>query len=122
MIYTKEQAQAEFKACFLDNPFFSEAVSYTASGQAAKSIKAVISRRNIKQTGLSNYGGPGSQIARYDREIVISTDATDGIAAVTEKGDKVGIPLDIGDAANVVFHVAAIIRQDLATWRLGLSR
>jgi hypothetical protein len=113
--------QEEFKSTFLDDTDFSESVSYTVSGAAAKTINAVVFRKGIKQFGQRGDGQANSYQSIYDVEITISKNATDGIAAVTVNADKVSVPLNVGGTA-VVWVVAGIVFQDLAIWKLGLRK
>jgi hypothetical protein len=112
--------QSEFKSAFLDDDFFSEGVTYTPFGAASRVVRAIVHRRRPAARGQRNDGAAGSSQIIYDVEIEISRNATDGVATITPKSDTVVLPLNLGEAVST-FRVSAIVAQDAAAWKLGLS-
>ncbi len=107
--------QAEFIDQFLnaDNPF-RESVVYTASGAASKTIYGIVNRSGIKKTS-----GADKTPSTWDYELLISHDATDGIATVTKGMDVVAISSPEVGGTNI-FVVAGIISRTGMCWHLGL--
>jgi len=108
--------QAEFIRVQLSsaNPF-REAVTYTPTGVTAKSIYAVVRRGGIKSASSKSDRMPSI----YEYEMLISTDATEGVATVTAMKDKVSMTLKETGATNT-FTVAGVIGYTKAAWHLGL--
>lgn len=121
MTSTWPALQEEFDEVFLQDDFFSEDISYTASGEAAKTIKAIVYRKNAVSSSNRNDGLADNSKLIYDVMIAISRDADDGIEDVTTREDTASFPLDLGDA-NQSWRVTQIVRQDPAVWYLGLSK
>jgi hypothetical protein len=99
---------------------FQEDVIYTPSGGAAKTIKAVVLRGNAVETQQRAGGSTPLANRVYDLQILISTDATTGIAQVTPREDKVSVAQRLGEAAKV-FLVQGVVVSDEGAWRLGLG-
>jgi len=116
---SEERLQDEFKTMFLDDADFSETVSYTATGAAAKSIKAVVYRKGYLSYRQSKTFNNTSM--KYNLEMKISRNATDGIAAITEKSDSVSLPEEIGGTAST-WRILGIISSDGGCWHLGIGR
>ena len=110
--------QNDMDAIFLSSGF-EETVTYTPVGEAPRDIPAIVTRRNVRQATGST-GQMQTAQRQYDIEIQISTSATNGVAIVTSKADKVVLPKRFGDTAQS-FIVAAVIENDAGCWRLGLG-
>ena len=55
-----------------------------------------------------------------DLSIHISTDATEGVAVVTKKRDKVLLKKKPTDTTNSEYRVGSIIQSDEGAWLLGI--
>ena len=108
----------------MDNIFlasgFEEDITYTPSGGTAKTISAIVYRQGAKESS-TNRRLTNAQNRTYDIEIDISTDATNGIADVTIREDKVALYREIGDSTTTTFMVKGIIQDDAGAKRLGLG-
>lgn len=103
---------------------FQESIIYTPSGGVAKTINAIIYRDGTTQTVPSRRTGASENKTisrRYDIEIRISTDATDGIQTVTIMEDKVALKRRTNDTSNTSFIVRGIIQEDIGAYWLGLG-
>lgn len=76
----------DVKDVYLVTDDFAETITYTPDGGAAKSIKAIVDRNEDVEPNPALDGL--RRVRRY--EILISTNATDGIATVTDQ-DTVAI-------------------------------
>jgi len=110
--------QDDMDNIFLDSGF-EEDIIYTPSGGVAKTIKAIVYRQGSKESTTSSR--LSNQDRYYDIEINISTDATNGIADITIREDKVALKREIGDSINTTFLVKGIVQDDAGAKRLGLS-
>lgn len=119
---TQAQLQAEFLGLANDD-FFGEDITYVSAG-VEKEIRAIVYRNKLNSISARFDGGTGggrdSTHNMYDFEIRISSDAIYGITSVNIKEDTVKVPRSIGGVA-VTARVMAIVGQDPATWKLGLS-
>jgi hypothetical protein len=104
----------------LDDDMFGETVTYIIGG-VEKSIRAVVYRKGTRPFPQRNESSSGNKPFEYDVAITISNDATSGIPTVTKNRDRVKIPVNLGEAAEM-FVVSAVMSQDPAAWKLGLSR
>jgi hypothetical protein len=111
--------QSDMVNVFL-NSGFEESISYTPSGGAAKTIDAVVFREGSRQHEDTIGRGTRTNQRQYDIEILISNDATDGIATVIPREDTVSVAKRPGEAAQT-FLVASVIQSDEGAWRLGLG-
>ena len=110
--------QDDMNDIFLDCGF-EEDIVYTVTGGTAKTIKAQVYRQGSKETQSSRRL---PNLDRYrDIEIDISTDATEGIASVTIKEDKVALYREIGDATTTTFLVKGVVQDDAGAKRLVIS-
>jgi len=98
-----------------DSPF-RESISYTVSGGSPKTIYGIVRRAGIGRTS----GRGDSTPATYDTELIISSDATAGIANVLKDEDVVSITSPEFNEANV-YTVAGIIARTAMAWHLGLK-
>jgi len=98
---------------------FQETVSYTPSGGTAKSISAIVNRGGGNE-GPQPPARGGSPERRFDMEIIISTDETNGVATVKPREDKVSVATTPGGSAQT-YLVVAVIRSDVGAWHLGLG-
>lgn len=110
--------QSEFLDNILGEEFpFREAISYTPYGGVAKTIYGVMRRdgayRSMRQ--------PAGMRSVWEIELIISTDATDGIELVTIKGDKVDITAYESGGGTKTYTVGAIMGRTPMAWRLGLT-
>ena len=97
----------------LDTDDFGEVISYTVSGGSPKSINALVSRRP------SRVGRNGEQLFPENLvEVLISDDATDGIATVTTSADLMSFKLNLADSAETEFRVTKILEQVSGRWKL----
>lgn len=100
---------------------FEEDVVYTPSGGAAKTIKAMVLRGGTDQTQQGGTGQTrGTANRKYDLEILVSTNATTGVAQVTPRVDTVSIAQRTGETAKT-FVVQGVVYSDEGAWRLGLG-
>jgi hypothetical protein len=97
-----------------ENPF-RESVTYTPSGGTAKVISGI-----VKRGGLGKTSGPAKLLSGWDYELLISQDATSGIATITKGMDKVLIASPEVGGTNS-FIVAGIIAKTPLCWHLGLK-
>ena len=92
---------------------FGEVIAYTVSGGSPKSINALVSRRP------SRVGTNGQQLFPENIvEVLISDDATAGIATVTTGADLMSFKLNLADAAVTEFSVTKILEQVPGRWKL----
>jgi len=120
---TDLELKEEFVDVFL-NSGFQETITYTPSGGTAKSISAIVYREGTTQTVPSRRTGAGENktiTRRYDIQIHISTDATDGIQSVTVMKDTVALKRKVNDSSNETFLVRGIIEEDTGAYWLGLG-
>lgn len=110
--------QDDMNDIFLDCGF-EEDISYTPSGGVAKTIKAQVYRQGSTESQASRR--LSNQDRYYDIAIDISTDATEGIADITIREDKVALYREIGDTTTTTFLVKGIVQDDAGAKRLGLS-
>lgn len=97
----------------LNTDDFGEVISYTVTGGSPKNINALVSRRP------SRVGAAGQQLYPENLvEVLISDDATDGIAAVTTGADVMTFKLNLADAAATDFTVTKILEQVPGRWKL----
>jgi len=111
-------AEALIAGAMSDNNPFVEAVTYTPSGGTAVEINAVVQRESgtVRRSGIDNR-------SQYKAEIIISSDATSGIADVTPRKDTVSMAApELGNSTSHTFLVAAIIGKSAMGWHLGLSQ
>lgn len=99
-------------AVFLNSDHFAESITYTPHNGLSKSIKAVIDRSPVRPVERGGKPLPGNIV-----EIWIANHATDGVASVKERFDKVSLPIREGGAA-VDLRITKIIEQDAGLWRL----
>lgn len=118
---SKEILIAEFEKIYLNDPDFAESILYTTNS-ISKTIKAVIYRKGYLQQRQVGDRSAGSMQSVYDVELAISRGVINGIEFVIEKSDSVEIPVDYGDSTLVKMRVSTIIKQDIACWRLGLTK
>lgn len=108
----------------MDNIFlnsgFEEEITYTPSGGSAKTIRAIVFREGATERDR-NVRGIRTSDRRYDLEILISTDATNGIETVTVNEDVITVKPHIGDASARTFTVAGIVQNDAGAHRLRLK-
>lgn len=97
------------------NPF-RESITYTATGQSAKTIWAIPKRGGI----TSNKNTADKTASIYDYEILIASDATNGIVNPTMGKDTVTMSMPEMGTGNNVFIVAGIVSKTPMCWRLGL--
>lgn len=108
----------DFVSVFLDesNPF-RESMTYTPSGGAAKAIYGIINRgaasRTTQDRAVNKIG------AVYSHEIIISCNATSGIANVVVGKDKVSF-ISPEFAETNTYTIAGIIHKTAMCWKLGL--
>jgi hypothetical protein len=93
------------------NSAFAESITYTATGQAAKVIKAVVFR---KQAGTIS---AKSDVPIVYYPIVVEIDRTD-ITTVTENEDSI-VCNDVAGSLKT-FRVKKIIYSDAGCFKLGL--
>lgn len=104
---------ADVADVILNTDDFGEVISYTVSGGAAKDINALVSRRP------SRVGANGQQMFPENIvEVLISDDATAGIAAVTRGADLMSFKLNLADAVVTEFSVTKILEQVPGRWKL----
>lgn len=113
----KSQIVTDAKTVFLNNDEFSETVSYTPDGSSAKSIKAIVMRPQIDVLDQDRGVVLANQVQLY-----ISTDATEGVAAVKKSLDKVALKLLLSDAAATTFRITDVIGHDEGMWHLVATR
>ena len=92
----KSQIAADVASVLLNTDEFAEDVTYTPSGEAAKSIKAV-----FDYEGFTPEDAEDGRVQRHDATLFISTDATLGIANPNAK-DQVTISSEVWDIVRVM--------------------
>lgn len=110
--------QDEFANIILgqENPFRSS-ISYTATGAAAKIIYAIVNHGGNKKVSSRVDKMP----VMYEVTIVISNNATAGIATVKVGKDTVSITSPEFCGETNIFTVAGIIGYTPMSWHLGLK-
>ena len=110
--------ETDFISVFLDesNPF-RESVTYTPSGGTAKAIYGMVNRGGTSKTTQGR--SVEKMGALYDYELVISCNATSGIANVIPGKDRVVISAPEFAESNT-FMVAGVIAKTAMCWKLGL--
>jgi len=98
---------------------FEEDIVYTPSGGSAKTISAIVYRQGINESLQRQRVQTATR--KYDIEIDISTDSTNGIETVTINTDTVILKPKIGDDSTKTFTVAGTIQNDEGAFRLGLK-
>lgn len=91
----------------------SELITYTPHGEVPKTIKAHINRSPLK---VVQHGG--RPLAQKVVEFWITNDATNGVASIKERFDKVSFKYNLDDAVVSHFVVAKLLEQDPGQWRL----
>ena len=101
-----------------NNPFVEE-ISYTPYGGSAKTINATVNRTS---GSIKLRSGRTEERPRYNAEIIISNDATYGIATVKPKVDTVVMAAPELNDDTHTFTVADIIGKSAMGWHLGLQQ
>lgn len=108
---------ADLAGVILSPGDFGEVISYQPSGALPKSITALVSRRP------SRVGQNGEQVfPEHLVEVLISDDATAGIATVTVGADLMSVKLNRSDEAVTEFSVTKILEQVPGRWKLEGER
>ncbi len=112
----KDDLVADAVNTFANSDEFAEDIVYTPKGQAAKTISAIVNRRQPAPSPENSGRSLTSSV-----EILIANDPDDGIISVNVGGDTAQLPERVG--GNVAtFVVADIIEQDDGMWHLRLER
>jgi len=99
-----------------NNPF-TELITYTPNGKSPVEIRATVKRNNGV---ISRNNIDGRTV--YSAEIIISNNATYGIAVVTPRKDTVTMSApELGKVAHT-FQVAGILGKSAMGWHLGLNQ
>jgi len=111
--------QEDMENVFLESGF-EEDIVYTPDGESAKTISAFVFRNGSVESmghrGVRTDAGD----RRYNTEILISTDATAGVANPKINVDTVALSASIG-ATPYTWTVAGIIQSDAGAHSLGLK-
>lgn len=103
-------------AVFLNSDEFAESISYTPTGESAKSIKAVVVRENVNPDTQTQ-----GRVMQRECELYIATDSTAGVETVTKGADTASFPVHYG-GSNVTWQVADVIGKDDGIWHLRMTR
>lgn len=112
----------------MDNIFlnsgFQEDVTYTDKDGNSKTISAIVFREGSMDGNSGSRSGQltNSALNRYYRvEMLVSTDATNGIENLTVKEDKITFKRKVNDSSTVTWVIKGIIQEDSGAQRIGLS-
>jgi hypothetical protein len=106
----KEQIAADSEV-FLNSNEFAEEITYTPSGEASKTIKAVILRYEIAPTEENVY-----RSLKNRAEVYIANDTEKGITQINKKDDRIMIKDTEGLEHEA--RVNEVINSDKGMWHL----
>lgn len=93
---------------------FGEPVIYTPSGGTPVTITGVIERNPERDMTASGAAFP------LVFNLWIANHATLGVLTVTERLDKVAVPLRVNDVTTREFRVSQVLTQDPGVWQLEI--
>lgn len=106
----KTQIESDVSAVFLETDDFAETVTYIPKGGKDRSVKAIVDR-SVRPV-QDQFGIWQDRVA----EVLVSKDATDGIAAIPEYGSSL-VTSDLADGETYSFE-GTIVDEDAAAWTL----
>lgn len=112
----KTQMATDAINCFLNTNELAESITYTPKNGAAKSIKAIIIRNR-----LDSGGEDSGRILRYQGEVFVANDATNGVTSVNKGDDEVSFPEVIG-GSSISWVVLDILGMDDGMWHLLVGK
>lgn len=115
MAYDLNQAIEDFDAYQLDE--FGEPVTYTPYGGAAKTINVI--RYHTERDDI-NLRGNAYGVGAIKIVILVSRDATNGIATVVKGKDTVTMRIEPDDASEKTLRVQ-YAQHEYGCWRMGLA-
>jgi hypothetical protein len=93
------------------NDEFDESVSYTPSGESARSINVLLVKDALEP------GKEGKRLALHNQaEMYIANDATDGVTSINKTSDRVAITDRDGNAQTA--RIVNIISSDDGIWHV----
>jgi len=108
----KDDLLTDAKNVFLaGNDEFDESVSYTPSGESARSINVVMVRDKVEPNDENKRLTLHNQAEMY-----IANDATDGVTAINQTEDRVAITDRDGNAQTA--RIVEIISSDDGMWHV----
>ncbi len=115
--------QDDMDTIFLDSGF-QESVVYTPSGGTARTINAIVFRDGSMAGSSGSRSGAltNATLSRYYKcEMLVSTDATNGIDNPTIQEDTITFNKNVNDTSTVTWVIKGILQEDGGAYRIGLS-
>ena len=106
----------DFKNTFLNSDEFAEEILYVPVTGASRTINAIVDRRRVTPAGEDT-----GRILLGQVEIIISTDATEGVATIQKGIDKFSLPEVLG-GISINWGIADILVHDEAMWHILLQK
>lgn len=113
----KSNMASDFDDVILNKTEFAEDIGYTKSGQAIKTITAIVDRDTHKKREM----GPDGESRFRECNVKISADATNGIL---DPGEDDFVTLDTypGSGSTLNWNVAEVIERDEHAQKLRVTR
>jgi len=107
----KDQMALDAKTVFLNGGEFAEQITYTPSGETAKTIKAVVVRKELAPADENS-----GRSLKNQAEVFISSDGTEGVSAINQKDDRITVS-DV-EGVSKEARINDILGSDGGLWHL----